>query len=92
MPFVVQVDGRIQHGRMDRVVLGIRDGRVVRAEVVDWKTGARDLQGAAFNDRIAPYRLQMNGYRQALATMFGIAPDAVSAVLAFVDRGEIREV
>jgi hypothetical protein len=34
----------------------------------------------------------MNGYRQALATMFGIAPDAVSAVLAFVDRGEIREV
>jgi ATP-dependent exoDNAse (exonuclease V) beta subunit len=91
MPFVVQIDGRTQRGRMDRVVLGMRAGRVVRAEVLDWKTGARDLQGAEFEERIAPYQLQMNGYRRALAAMFEIAPESVSAVLAFVDRGEIRE-
>ena len=91
MPFVVQIDGRTQRGRMDRVVLGMRAGRVVRAEVLDWKTGARDLHGAEFEDRIAPYHLQMNGYRRALAAMFDIAPESVSAVLAFVDRGEIRE-
>jgi hypothetical protein len=91
MPFVVQIDGRTQRGRMDRVVLGMRAGRVVRAEVLDWKTGARDLQGAEFEERIAPYQLQMNGYRHALAAMFEIAPESVSAVLAFVDRGEIRE-
>ncbi len=91
MPFVVQIDGRTQRGRMDRVVLGMRAGRVVRAEVLDWKTGARDLQGAEFQERIAPYQLQMNGYRRALAAMFEIAPESVSAVLAFVDRGEIRE-
>ena len=91
MPFVVQIDGRTQRGRMDRVVLGMRAGRVVRAEVLDWKTGARDLQGAECEERIAPYQLQMNGYRRALAAMFEIAPESVSAVLAFVDRGEIRE-
>jgi ATP-dependent exoDNAse (exonuclease V) beta subunit len=91
MPFVVQIDGRTQRGRMDRVVLGLRAGRVVRAEVLDWKTGARDLQGAEFQERIAPYQLQMNGYRRALAAMFEIPPESVSAVLAFVDRGEIRE-
>jgi len=91
MPFVVQIDGRIQRGRMDRVVLGMQGGRVVRAEVVDWKTGARDVRGAEFQERIAPYRLQMEGYRRALAAMFDLAPDAVSAVLAFVDRGEICE-
>jgi hypothetical protein len=33
----------------------------------------------------------MNGYRRALAAMFEIPPESVSAVLAFVDRGEIRE-
>ena len=91
MPFVVQIDGRTQRGRMDRVVLGLRAGRVVRAEVLDWKTGARDLPGAEFEGRIAPYHLQMNGYRRALAAMFEIPPESVSAVLAFVDRGEIRE-
>jgi ATP-dependent exoDNAse (exonuclease V) beta subunit len=91
MPFVVQIDGRTQRGRMDRVVLGLRAGRVVRAEVLDWKTGARDLQGTDFEERIAPYQLQMNGYRRALAAMFEIPPESVSAVLAFVDRGEIRE-
>lgn len=91
MPFVVQIDGRTQRGRMDRVVLGLRAGRVVRAEVLDWKTGARELQGAEFEERIAPYQLQMNGYRRALASMFEIPAESVSAVLAFVDRGEIRE-
>ncbi len=91
MPFVVQIDGRIQRGRMDRVVLGMQGGRVVRAEVVDWKTGARDVRGAEFQERIAPYRLQMEGYRRALTAMFNLAPDGVSAVLAFVDRGEICE-
>jgi ATP-dependent exoDNAse (exonuclease V) beta subunit len=91
MPFVVQIDGRTQRGRMDRVVLGLRAGRVVRAEVLDWKTGARDLPGAEFEGRIAPYHLQMNGYRRALAAMFEIPPESVSAVLAFIDRGEIRE-
>jgi hypothetical protein len=73
-------------------VLGFRNGRVVRAEVVDWKTGATGVEGAAFEERIAGYRSQMAGYRRALCTMFGLGPEAVTAVLAFVDRGELVEI
>ncbi|NBP51191.1 MAG: hypothetical protein EBU70_08440 [Actinobacteria bacterium] len=92
MPFAAVVDGTLLRGRMDRVVLGIQDGRVVRAEVVDWKTGARGLEGAALEERIAPYRAQMQAYRGALAGMFGLPAERVTAVLAFVDRGGLVEV
>ena len=92
MPFAVIVGGALVHGRMDRVVLGFRNGRVVRAEVVDWKTGTTNVDGTAFEERIAGYRSQMAGYRRALCTMFGLAPEAVTAVLAFVDRGELVEI
>jgi hypothetical protein len=76
-------------GRMDRVVLGFRGGRVVRAEVIDWKTGARGLSGAALEERIAPYRAQMEDYRAALCAMFGLEPPCVAATLAMVERGEL---
>jgi hypothetical protein len=92
MPFAVIVGGALVHGRMDRVVLGFRNGRVVRAEVVDWKTGTTNVDGTAFEERIAGYRSQMAGYRRALCTMFGLAPEAVTAALAFVDRGELVEI
>jgi hypothetical protein len=92
MPFAVDGGDALVHGRMDRVVLGFRDGRVVRAEVVDWKTGATGVEGAAFEDRIAGYRAQMGGYRRALCTMFGLGAEAVTAVLAFVDRDELVEI
>ncbi|NBQ13424.1 MAG: hypothetical protein EBU31_02150 [Proteobacteria bacterium] len=92
MPFAVTVDSALVHGRMDRVVLGLRNGRVVRAEVVDWKTGATSVDGTAFEERIAGYRSQMAGYRRALCTMFGLEPEAVTAVLAFVDRGQLVEI
>jgi PD-(D/E)XK nuclease superfamily len=92
MPFALTSEGVLVRGRMDRVVLGMRGGRVVRAEVVDWKTGAEGLAGAAFEERIAGYRAQMDDYRRALCSMFGLGPEAVSAALAFVDRGQVVEI
>ncbi len=92
MPFAAVIDGTLVRGRMDRVVLGVRSGRVVRAEVVDWKTGAGALDGRAFEERIAPYREQMDGYRRALCAMLGLPAEAVTAVLAFPERGELVEV
>ncbi len=92
MPFAAVVDGTLVRGRMDRVVLGVRGGRVVRAEVVDWKTGASGLDARAFAERIEPYLEQMDGYRRALCAMFGLPAEAVSAVLAFPERGELVEV
>ncbi len=92
MPFGAVADGTLLRGRMDRVVLGFRDGRVARAEVVDWKTGARGLDGEALERRVAPYREQMQAYRRALCEMLGLAPGCVTAVLSFVDRGDVVEV
>jgi ATP-dependent exoDNAse (exonuclease V) beta subunit len=91
MAFAADLPAGPMRGRMDRVVLGVRGGRVVRAEVVDWKTGARGLSGAALEERIAPYRAQMADYRAALAAMLGLEPACVTAVLAMVDRGELIE-
>jgi ATP-dependent exoDNAse (exonuclease V) beta subunit len=91
MPFALATDDGLVRGRMDRVVLGIRGGRVERAEVVDWKTGAHGLSGAALEERIAPYRRQMAAYKAALAGMFALPEDRVTAVLAMVDRGELIE-
>jgi ATP-dependent exoDNAse (exonuclease V) beta subunit len=91
MPFALATEDGLVRGRMDRVVLGLRGGRVERAEVVDWKTGARGVSGAELDQRIDPYRKQMAAYRAALAAMFGLAPERVTAVLAMVDRGELIE-
>lgn len=91
MPFAVATDDGLVRGRMDRVVLGVRDGRVEHAEIVDWKTGARGLAGEALEERIAPYRRQMAAYRAAICTMFALPADRVGAVLAMVDRGELIE-
>lgn len=92
MPFAAVLGETLVRGRMDRVVLGVSGGRVVRAEVVDWKTGAATASGDGLERRLAGYREQMDGYRRALAAMFGLAPGAVTAVLAFPERGELVEV
>jgi ATP-dependent exoDNAse (exonuclease V) beta subunit len=92
MPFAAVLGGTLVRGRMDRVVLGIAGGRVVRAEVVDWKTGAAAAQGADFERRIAGYREQMDGYRRAVSAMFGLDAACVTAVLAFPERGQLVEI
>ena len=92
MLFRSTVGGTLVRGRMDRVAIGFRAGRAVRAEVVDWKTGASSLAGAAFEERIAGYRAQMADYRRALCAMLGLGAEAVTATLAFVDRGELLSI
>ncbi len=91
MPFVALAGDQLSRGRMDRVVLGMRGGRVVRAEVLDWKTGALGIEGAALKERLLPYHAQMASYRQALAGMFGIGEADVTATLLMVDRGQVIE-
>ena len=59
---------------------------------MNWKTGASALEGAALAERVAPYREQMDGYRRALCAMFALPAEAVTAVLAFPERGELVEV
>jgi ATP-dependent helicase/nuclease subunit A len=78
-------------GSFDRVVL-VRDagGRVVRAEVIDFKTDRVDAD--AIGPRAAFYAPQVESYRRVLARMTGLAPAAVVGTLAFVEADVVRRV
>jgi ATP-dependent exoDNAse (exonuclease V) beta subunit len=81
---------RLVSGAFDRVAIARERGRVVRAELVDFKT---DRVGEAELDvRVEFYRPQIEAYRAALSRILGIGGQAISARLAFVDAGLVRDV
>jgi len=81
--FVVRVEGRVERGRYDRVALGRRQGRVVRAQILDWKTDR--LDGGDPQAVAAPHARQLSHYARALAQRTGLAPDAITTALVFLD-------
>ena len=79
----------LANGSIDRLVLTLEDGTPTAATVIDFKT-----------DRITPeevptqadhHATQMLAYRQAVATMYGLAPERVSLKLAFLTPGVVHE-
>ena len=88
-PFAALLDdGTLLQGRFDRVVLRRRAGRVVGAELLDYKTDAVD--GEKLDEAVETYRPQIDAYRKALCAMHGLPPEAVAATLLFVGRGVAR--
>lgn len=72
----VEVEARpaVVRGRVDRLVLGYRGGRVERCLIVDFKTGAVGQSE----------RAQVDLYRRAMAAMLGLELSAVEAELVHV--------
>lgn len=72
----LKVDGRLVlvRGRIDRFVIGRRDGRIERALVVDFKTGLLGESGLK----------QLEVYRLAVAEMLRVPADMVEHELVFV--------
>ncbi len=70
---VVEVKGRstLVRGRIDRLVLGWREGRVVRCAVFDFKTGDLGDRGPG----------QLDLYRRAIASTHGLSLSAVEGAL-----------
>jgi len=93
LPFLHRVPDGILQGYIDRLVL-IRDGgTVVAAEVQDFKTDHVDGSDAgALEAKVAFYRPQIDAYRAAVASRYGLEPAAVSGKLLFLRPGLIREV
>jgi ATP-dependent helicase/nuclease subunit A len=90
MPFVVRHGGSLMEGVIDRLVLMGEGGRVVRAEIVDFKTDAVDgLEPAKLQERVGYYGEQMEVYRRAVCGMYDLSPEAVCARLAMVDAGQV---
>lgn len=73
----------ILQGIFDRVVLREEKGKIVAAEVVDFKTGKAPTDGTLS----ASYRAQLEAYRRALSVQHGIEESAVTCRLLFVDDG-----
>lgn len=66
--------------RIDRLVLGSMDGKVVRAAVLDFKSGITDPELAA-----EQYQDQLDRYMDLVCATWGLEPDAVEASLLLID-------
>ncbi len=84
--FEVILDGEWLTGAFDRVTLtSDAEGRVRRAEILDYKTdrGEGDLSG---------YSRQLTSYRRVLAFMTGLPENEIVCRLLFTHRRELLEV
>jgi ATP-dependent exoDNAse (exonuclease V) beta subunit len=72
-------------GYVDRLVLGRREGEVVWADVVDYKTDAVGAEGLA--DLVTYYRPQLERYRDVIVAQYDLAPDAIRMRLVFLSPG-----
>lgn len=79
-------------GYFDRVVVVRRGGRVIAADVLDFKTDRVDADDAkALTARVEQYRLQLDAYREAAGVLLGLDAEDVSARLVFLEVGRVVE-
>jgi ATP-dependent helicase/nuclease subunit A len=88
VPFLHRDGDLLMEGVIDRLVLE-QDGEAVRrATIIDYKTDAV-TDPASVAHRSAHYAPQLHAYRRAVAAMYGMRPNAVSARLVFLEAGLI---
>ncbi len=89
--FVVRDGHQLLSGFIDRLVLLRHDGRIVAADVVDYKTDKVDAADPPqVEQRVEHYRPQLQAYRRAVAKMCHLSTTQVSARLLFVSAGIVR--
>ncbi|MCZ6598531.1 MAG: UvrD-helicase domain-containing protein [Planctomycetota bacterium] len=77
-------------GSFDRVVLHRDSGKLVRAELIDYKTDP--VEGAELAKRVTFYRPQLEAYRRVLAHMTGLDESAIDAQLLFLEADELQAI
>lgn len=93
LPFLRREGDRLVEGIIDRLVLVREDGELVRAEVLDYKTDAIDPgDEAALRLRAEHHGPQLRAYRRAVAELYGLDLDRVTAALVFLKPGRVVEV
>ncbi|MEE2718354.1 MAG: UvrD-helicase domain-containing protein [Planctomycetota bacterium] len=85
LPFTVAGPDGESNGRIDRLVIGYRDGEPVWAEVVDFKSDAATPQTAS--EVLARYRRQLEDYRDAVQVLLGLPADRITARLLLTGPG-----
>lgn len=93
VPFLHRADGRLVEGIIDRLVLLRERGRVVGAEILDYKTDAVSVGDAsALQGKASHYRPQLDAYRAAVAAWYGLRAESIPARLLFLEAAAVVDV
>ena len=90
--FLVSIDSQLIRGVIDRCVLGWDQGRVVRAEIIDYKTDTRPagLDIATWvAQRQEHHSSQLQIYRKVLCRQFSLHPEMVQVTLVLLNEEQI---
>jgi ATP-dependent exoDNAse (exonuclease V) beta subunit len=91
--FVHRDGDTIVEGIIDRLLLWEEGGRVVGAEVLDYKTDAVTVEDSAgLEARTEVYRGQLSAYRTAVSRLYHLPPGEIGAKLLFLNAGVVRAV
>ncbi|MBU6176007.1 MAG: PD-(D/E)XK nuclease family protein, partial [Planctomycetes bacterium] len=83
------VDGQILRGVIDRCVLGYDGDRVIKAEILDFKTDQRETQVSLedwVRERVSHHGPQLNYYRRVIAEQYGIDPREIQVTLLLLSE------
>jgi ATP-dependent exoDNAse (exonuclease V) beta subunit len=83
--FARLVDGALQRGTIDRLVIEREGGAIAGATIYDFKTD--DIPAGAAATRAETYRSQLEAYRAAVSEQFGLDPARIGMVLLFCGPG-----
>jgi ATP-dependent exoDNAse (exonuclease V) beta subunit len=87
--FAQRAADQLMTGSIDRLVLFHEKGRVVAADVIDFKTDVWGDDPDQLAKKIEYYRPQLAAYRRAVAQNYRLDEASVSARLVFLASGEV---
>jgi ATP-dependent exoDNAse (exonuclease V) beta subunit len=89
-PFVIRDGDRLLSGNIDRLVLVRSKGKLLAADVIDFKTDVIPPgDEAALAAKVDYYRPQLAAYCRAVQQLFALPPQRVTSRLAFVSAGKV---
>lgn len=89
-PYVLKRDGAIVVGTIDRLVLVMKKGKPVAADIIDFKTDRLSGPKATWTkEKIKHYGPQLEEYRAAVSQCFGIPAKHVSTRLLLLETDTV---
>jgi ATP-dependent exoDNAse (exonuclease V) beta subunit len=89
VPYARIVEGGIESGTIDRLIVALDGQTPVAATIIDFKTDAIPAEFAAM--RALGYQRQMDAYRAAAAEMFALPQESVKTAVVFIEPGVVVE-
>lgn len=87
LPLTAIIEDKLIRGFADRIVLGLKNGQIVAADIIDFKTDALGDNHEQLDEKIMYYRPQLAAYQSTVAQMFRIPESQVTTRLLFVTAG-----